>query len=59
MKKSVYILFFVIAWLFIPLLCPMVSAQQKTTAPQITGTVIDEHGSPVIGATVVVTGTQS
>ena len=59
MKKFVYMLFFIAAWLLAPGLCSETSAQQKQNAPQITGTVADEHGSPVVGATVVVAGTQA
>ncbi len=59
MKKLIYVLYFIVAGLFTPVLCPVAAAQQKQDAPQVTGTAVDDHGSPVVGATVVVTGTQS
>lgn len=57
MKKFIY--YFIVAWLFVSVPYSLISAQPKQDTSLITGTVIDEHGSPVIGATVVVTGTQS
>ena len=57
MKKFIY--YFIVACLFVSVPCSVTSAQPKQDTSLITGTVIDEHGSPVIGATVVVTGTQS
>ena len=57
MKKFIY--YFIVAWLFVSVPYSLISAQPKQDTSLITGTVIDEHGSPVIGATVVVTGTSS
>lgn len=59
MKKFVYILLFIAVWFFVPVPCSVASAQPKQDAPQVTGRVVDEHGSPVVGAAVVVAGTQS
>ena len=57
MKKFIY--YFIVAWLFVSVPYSVTSAQPKQDTSLITGTIIDEHGSPVVGATVVVTGTQS